>query len=352
MREGRGSPNCLRVTEVKGGNVCPDGTWHRGKELRRLNLEEVNVHLREGRVENHLGTTPPPPSSSNQDSNLDLPVLGSLAQHETSVLANYIFENNIGADIVMQLDDVVRTTITGPRVEEAMYRTTRWLDRCLKVHKNPDTQNIFPIVQGGLNIELRTQSALQLTKREVNGFAIGGLSGGESKDDFWKMVHLSTDILPEQKPRYLMGVGFAADLVVCCALGVDMFDCVFPTRTARFGCALVNTGQLNLKRKMYMQDFEPIDSDCGCSTCKRYTKAYLHSIVTAETVGCHLLTVHNVAYQASKILLRLMKSIQESIKKQEFPEFVQKFMEVLYPDKKYPQWIVDSLASVNIELNL
>nr|CAD7450950.1 unnamed protein product [Timema bartmani] len=141
-------------------------------------------------------------------------------------------QNNIGADIVMQLDDVVRTTITGPRVEEAMYRTTRWLDRCLKVHKNPDTQNIFPIVQGGLNIELRTQSALQLTKREVNGFAIGGLSGGESKDDFWKMVHLSTDILPEQKPRYLMGVGFAADLVVCCALGVDMFDCVFPTRTA------------------------------------------------------------------------------------------------------------------------
>ncbi|CAG2053772.1 unnamed protein product [Timema podura] len=252
-------------------------------------------------------------------------------------------QNNIGADIVMQLDDVVRTTITGPRVEEAMYRTTRWLDRCLKAHKNPDTQNIFPIVQGGLNIELRTQSALQLTKREVNGFAIGGLSGGESKDDFWKMVHLSTDILPEQKPRYLMGVGFAADLVVCCALGVDMFDCVFPTRTARFGCALVNTGQLNLKRKMYMQDFEPIDSDCGCSTCKRYTKAYLHSIVTAETVGCHLLTVHN---------LRLMKSIQESIKKQEFPEFVQKFMEVLYPDKKYPQWIIDSLASVNIELNL
>nr|CAD7257307.1 unnamed protein product [Timema shepardi]CAD7568065.1 unnamed protein product [Timema californicum] len=141
-------------------------------------------------------------------------------------------QNNIGADIVMQLDDVVRTTITGPRVEEAMHRTTRWLDRCLKAHKNPETQNIFPIVQGGLNFELRTQSALQLTKREVNGFAIGGLSGGESKDDFWKMVHLSTDILPEQKPRYLMGVGFAADLVVCCALGVDMFDCVFPTRTA------------------------------------------------------------------------------------------------------------------------
>ncbi|XP_021921474.1 queuine tRNA-ribosyltransferase catalytic subunit isoform X3 [Zootermopsis nevadensis] len=179
-------------------------------------------------------------------------------------------QNSIGADIIMQLDDVVRTTTTGPRVEEAMLRTTRWLDRCLGAHQNAATQSIFPIVQGGLSKALRTESVKQLIQRDVPGFAIGGLSGGESKNDFWKMVHLTTDLLPEDKPRYLMGVGFAVDLVVCCALGVDMFDCVFPTRTARFGCALTCSGQLNLKQKKYAKDFQPIDEGCDCSTCERY----------------------------------------------------------------------------------
>ncbi|XP_069688477.1 queuine tRNA-ribosyltransferase catalytic subunit [Periplaneta americana] len=254
-------------------------------------------------------------------------------------------QNLIGADIIMQLDDVVKTTTVGPRVEEAMNRTIRWLDRCLSAHKNPDTQNIFPIVQGGLDPDLRTQCAKALIQREVPGFAIGGLSGGESKNDFWKMVHLTTELLPEDKPRYLMGVGFAVDLVVCCALGVDMFDCVFPTRTARFGCALVSNGQLNLKQKNYAKDFRPIDEECDCSTCKRYTRAYLHSIVTVETVACHLLSVHNIAYQ-----LRLMRSIRESIEQQCFPDFVCNFMLTMYPDKNYPQWIIDALDAVGIQL--
>ncbi|XP_021921473.1 queuine tRNA-ribosyltransferase catalytic subunit isoform X2 [Zootermopsis nevadensis] len=255
-------------------------------------------------------------------------------------------QNSIGADIIMQLDDVVRTTTTGPRVEEAMLRTTRWLDRCLGAHQNAATQSIFPIVQGGLSKALRTESVKQLIQRDVPGFAIGGLSGGESKNDFWKMVHLTTDLLPEDKPRYLMGVGFAVDLVVCCALGVDMFDCVFPTRTARFGCALTCSGQLNLKQKKYAKDFQPIDEGCDCSTCERYTRAYLHTIVTVEPVACHLLSVHNIAYQ-----LRLMLSIRESIEQQRFPEFVCKFMANIYTNKEYPQWIVDALAAVNIHLD-
>lgn len=141
-------------------------------------------------------------------------------------------QNAIGADIMMQLDDVVKTTTSGPRVEEAMHRTIRWLDRCLGAHGRNEEQSIFPIVQGGLDGKLREECAKELTKRDVRGFAVGGLSGGESKDDFWSVVHLSTDHLPKNKPRYLMGVGFAADLVVCVALGIDMFDCVFPTRTA------------------------------------------------------------------------------------------------------------------------
>lgn len=254
-------------------------------------------------------------------------------------------QNIIGADIMMQLDDVVKSTLTGPRVEEAMHRTIRWLDRCLKAHQRPNEQSVFPIVQGGLDPQLRSECANQLIKREVNGYAVGGLSGGESKDEFWRMVHLSTNILPKNKPRYLMGVGFAVDIVVCCALGIDMFDCVFPTRTARFGCALVREGQLNLKQIQYRNDTRPIDESCDCSTCKTYTRAYLHHIVTAETVACHLLSLHNVAFQ-----MRLMRDIRQSIKDQRFPEFVRQFMLGVYPDKNYPSWITNALETVDITL--
>ncbi|XP_046403957.1 queuine tRNA-ribosyltransferase catalytic subunit [Ischnura elegans] len=264
-------------------------------------------------------------------------------------------QNAIGADIIMQLDDVVKTTTTGPRVEEAMHRTTRWLDRCLEAHAFPERQNIFPIVQGGLDPDLRAMSARKQTARDVNGYAVGGLSGGECKEDFWNMVFLCTKtkdgnvvrepLLPKEKPRYLMGVGFAVDLVVCCALGIDMFDCVFPTRTARFGCALIPSGQLNLKKKEYECDFSPIDEECGCSTCSRHTRAFLHTIVGSETVACHLLSVHNLAFQ-----MKLMRSVRENIKTGTFPEFVTSFMKRAYPTEDYPKWVVDALAAVNINL--
>ncbi|KAG4071954.1 hypothetical protein HA402_006115 [Bradysia odoriphaga] len=255
-------------------------------------------------------------------------------------------QNVIGADIVMQLDDVVKTTTQGPRVEEAMHRTIRWLDRCLEQHSRNDEQSIFPIVQGGLDPKLREECAKELTKREVRGFAVGGLSGGESKDEFWKTVNLCTDFLPKDKPRYLMGVGFAADLVVCVALGIDMFDCVFPTRTARFGCALVREGQLNLKQAKYALDMKPIDDGCTCTTCKTYTRSYLHHIATFEAVSCSLLSVHNVAFQ-----LRLMSDIRESIKENKFPEFVKKFMKQQFADGVVPKWIIDALSKVGISLD-
>lgn len=255
-------------------------------------------------------------------------------------------QNAIGADIIMQLDDVIKTTSPDrARIEESVYRTTRWLDRCLKSHKNPETQNIFPIVQGTLYQDLRILSAQDLVKRDTNGFAIGGLSGGESKDDFWKIVHLCTDLLPKDKPRYLMGVGFAVDLVICSALGVDMFDCVFPTRTARFGCALTMTGQINLKKPKYAKDLNPIDKDCWCNTCKNYSRAYLNKIVNSLPVASTLLTEHNVTFQ-----MRLMEEIRNSVSENRFPKFVESFMLGLYPDKEYPSWIRDSLKAVNIEL--
>ncbi|KOB75115.1 Queuine tRNA-ribosyltransferase [Operophtera brumata] len=153
------------------------------------------------------------------------------------------------------------------------------------------------------------QSAKEHMSKDVNGFAIGGLSGGEAKDDFWPMVKLSTGILDKTRPRYLMGVGLAIDLV-------------------RFGCALVNKGQLNLKQKQYESDLNPIDDNCTCSTCKTYTRAYLHAIVT----------------------MRLMRTMRENIEKGTFPQFVRNFVYELYPDKKYPTWVVNSLSSVGINL--
>lgn len=255
-------------------------------------------------------------------------------------------QNAIGADIMMQLDDVVKTTITGPRMEEAMHRTIRWVDRCISAHKRDDDQSLFPIVQGGLDIDLRKHCAAKLTERPVRGFAIGGLSGGESKHEFWRTVHTCTDLLPNNKPRYLMGVGFASDLVVCVALGVDMFDCVFPTRTARFGCALVDSGQLNLKQQKYALDVRPIDENCHCSTCKMYTRSYLHHIATVEPVASSLLSIHNVAYQ-----LRLMNGMREAIKRDEFPQFVKEFMKKHFGGDPIPEWIIDALKAVKIDLN-
>ena len=142
-----------------------------------------------------------------------------------------------------------------------------------------------------------------MIKRNTSGYAIGGLSGGEEKDQFWRIVDISTDLLPKNKPRYLMGVGFAIDLVICSALGCDLFDCVFPTRTARFGCALVDEGQLNLKKKIFSNDESPIDSDCTCFTCKTYSRAYLNMIFNSDEVtACSLLSIHNVAFQVLFIL--------------------------------------------------
>ena len=257
----------------------------------------------------------------------------------------------IGADIMMQLDDVVDATHNDPeRFEEARKRTVRWLDRCIKAHKNVSKQNLFPIVQGGLDTCKRAECANELVTRDTPGFAIGGLSGGEAKDEFWKMVDASTEVLPENKPRYLMGVGFALDLVICCALGVDMFDCVFPTRTARFGSALIRNhpGALSMKSKIFKEDFSPIEEGCTCSTCTTVSRAYIHSLVSnKQAAGCHLITVHNVAFQ-----LNLMRDIRSSIKEDNYPEFIKTFLLQNYPGgvSTYPKWTINALKSVGISI--
>ncbi|KAI7854330.1 queuine tRNA-ribosyltransferase [Circinella umbellata] len=255
-------------------------------------------------------------------------------------------QNSIGADILMQLDDVISSLTTGPRVEEAMWRSIRWLDRCIAAHKNQDRQNLFAIIQGGLNKDLRRQCIEEMVKRDTPGYAVGGLSGGEEKDVFWQIVSLCTDLLPKTKPIYCMGVGYAEDLVVCVALGVDMFDCVYPTRTARFGNALTMNGILSLKSGKFANDFGPIEEGCDCPTCTNYSRSYVHLVATKDTVGCHLVSVHNVAFQ-----LRLMRKMREAIIRDEFPSFIINFFASYFGDKsRYPGWAVNALKSVNVDL--
>ncbi|MCO5581784.1 hypothetical protein L7F22_035673 [Adiantum nelumboides] len=256
-------------------------------------------------------------------------------------------QNKIGADIIMALDDVVKTTTTGPRVEEAMYRTLRWIKRCINAHKRPTEQNLFGIIQGGLDPHLRDICVKGLVALDLPGYAIGGLAGGEEKDSFWRVVAQCTAGLPEDKPRYVMGVGFPLDIVVCSALGADMYDCVYPTRTARFGTALVPEGVLKLKHASMATDVRPLDDSCSCMVCKRYTRAYLHSLVTKEAMGSQLVSYHNVAY-----MMKLSRDLHQSILQGQFPEFVQGFLRKQFPLGDVPEWVCNAMEVAGIDISM
>ncbi|KAI6040290.1 tRNA-guanine(15) transglycosylase-like protein [Pisolithus marmoratus] len=268
-------------------------------------------------------------------------------------------QHSIGADIIMQLDDVVSSLTVGPRVAEAMERSVRWLDRCIEQHERSgrrDCQNLFAIVQGGLDVELRDRclQAMIARKDRVAGYAIGGLSGGEEKETEHRgRLFLTTtsikqcaEQLPADRPRYAMGVGFAEDLLVCVALGVDMADCVFPTRTARFGVALTFKGPLNLRLKKHAGSIEPIDGNCPCPTCSsKMSRAMLHHTVTIETAGAHAVTQHNLVFQA-----QVMGRARDAIIEGRFPDYLRTFFESYFGDRGYPEWCVNALRSVGVDL--
>ncbi|KAK8207399.1 queuine tRNA-ribosyltransferase [Phyllosticta capitalensis] len=262
-------------------------------------------------------------------------------------------QNSIGSDIIMQLDDVIATTSPDhARIKEATERSIRWLDRCIEAHKYPERQNLFCIIQGGLDLELRRKCCEEMVARDTPGIAIGGLSGGEAKEAYCSVVKECTALLPENKPRYVMGVGYPEDLVVSVALGADMFDCVWPTRTARFGNALTSGGVLNLRRVAYANDFSPIEEGCVCTCCRPreegglgITKAFIYHVASKETSAAHLLTMHNVQFQIS-----LMESVRKSIIEDQFPQFLRDFFLKLYPNKKYPEWVVGALEGVGVQL--
>jgi queuine tRNA-ribosyltransferase len=259
-------------------------------------------------------------------------------------------QNEIGADIMMQLDDVVSSVNPDEaRFKEAVQRSVRWLDRCIAAHSRPTEQNLFAIVQGGLDVTpggMREYCIEEMVKRNLPGYAIGGLAGGEDKDKFWRVVEHNARLLPSDKPRYLMGVGYPLDLVVCVALGVDMFDCVYPTRTARFGVALVSTGTLRLKASEFRTDLSPVDPDCDCSCCAAYSKAAMHAMFKDNNaLSSQLLTTHNVAY-----MMRLMRTMRIAIAggKDSHVKYIQTFLSNMFPEGDVPMWVVDALASVDI----
>lgn len=203
-------------------------------------------------------------------------------------------QNALGADVIMAFDECPPYPASREAVEVATDRTFRWLKRCIKAHQRTD-QALFGIVQGGVYPDLRAQAAADLTALNLPGYAIGGVSVGEPPELIEKIVRATTPLLPPNKPRYLMGVGTHREMVQAIAAGMDLFDCVIPTRLARHGTALVQGDRWNLKNARFRTDLTPLDSTCGCYTCRTFTRAYLcHLIHAHETLAHTLLSIHNI----------------------------------------------------------
>lgn len=277
----------------------------------------------------------------------------------------------LGADIMMQLDDVVNPKEARYLHEKAIERSIDWLDRAIvhinrargteaastadedsdekaKVKKTipqivpSKGQVLFPIIQGGLLDDLRMKSIEEILLRKPIGLAIGGLSGGEDKGEFCSTVLFCCKTLPAEMPRYLMGVGYPEDIVVCCALGTDMSDCVYPTRTARFGRALRDCGDLMVTSKL-LADLLPLDESCQCSTCLKYSRSYLATIKGTPNF-CMLMSVHNMFYMRN-----LTRRIREAIMEDRYPEFIKEFMHKRFTE--IPGWIVTALEKVGVKVN-
>jgi tRNA-guanine transglycosylase len=258
-------------------------------------------------------------------------------------------QNKLGADIIMALDDVLKPTSEPGRMKTACERTIRWLDRCIAAHSRKDVQNLFGIVQGGIDLELRKYCLSEMIKRDLPGYAIGGMAGGETKNDFWKVVDICTKTLPEDKPRYLMGIGYPVDLVICSLLGVDMYDCVFATRTGRFGTAFTNRGMIKLKNEKFKFDFKPIEEKCSCEVCKKYTRSYFNLTMNKNPRAVNLISFHNVYY-----LLELLGNLRKAILEEKVDLFVEEFIKnqfYYFENGKYPNWVYDALKAAGVKVD-
>ncbi len=230
-------------------------------------------------------------------------------------------QNKLDSDIAMSFDECIPYPATYEYAKKSTERTLRWAIRGKNAFNN-DNQSLFGIVQGGEYEDLRYWSAKELVKLDFDGYSIGGTSVGEDKETMYKMIDYAIKYLPSDKPRYLMGVGDPIDLFEGVMRGVDMFDCVHPTRLARHGHAFTLDGKINMKNAKYKEDFTSIDSECDCYCCKNYTKAYIrHLIVANETLGQRLLSIHNLRF-----LIKIMENIRKSIQNDRFLEYKGEFM--------------------------
>ena len=241
-------------------------------------------------------------------------------------------QRKLGSDIVMSFDECVGYPCNEEYMKNSVERTLRWAKRGKDAFKG-ENQALFGIVQGGYYDNLRKHCAEELVKMDFDGYAVGGTSVGEPKPIMYEMVEMSTKYLPDDKIRYLMGVGDPIDLIENVMRGIDIFDCVSPTRLARHGHAYTMSGKINLKNNKYKEDFTPIEEECNCYTCKHFTKSYVKHLINAdESFGARLLSIHNLSF-----LMRLMKEIRENIKTSTLKEYRDEFVK-----KYYHKDVVDS----------
>ncbi len=231
-------------------------------------------------------------------------------------------ENALGADIIMAFDECIPYPATYEYTKNSLERTTRWLERCQAAHKRDD-QALFGIIQGGMYRELREQSAREVTSVDLPGYGIGGLSVGEPAEKMYEMLGYTTPLMPKNKPRYLMGVGAPDNLVEGVMRGVDMFDCVLPSRIGRNGTVMTHEGKIVVRNAEYAHDYRPLEEGCNCYACRNYTRAYIRHLIKAnEVLGIRLTTLHNIYF-----LTHLMQEIRQAILNDSFLAFREAFYE-------------------------
>ncbi len=242
------------------------------------------------------------------------------SKHFISPEKSMQIQKNLGSDIVMAFDECPPYPAERDYVKKSLERTIRWAERCKKEMESSD-QALFGIIQGGVYPELRKRSVEEMKKFDFPGYSIGGLSVGEPKEEMYKMLEYTTPIMPRNKPRYLMGVGTPEDLVEGIYHGIDMFDCVMPTRIARHGQVFTSKGRMTVRNAQYKDDFTPLDENCGCHVCQNYSRGYIrHLIKRNEILGVRLTTYHNLYF-----MLNLAEKIRESLRNDNFIEFREEF---------------------------
>lgn len=232
-------------------------------------------------------------------------------------------QNQLGADIIMSFDECPPYDQSREYIEKSIARTLRWAERGKEAHRRQDDQALFGIVQGGRFEDIRKQHAKDLASLDFDGYSIGGLSVGEPKSEMYRILDELKSVIPENKPRYLMGVGSPDALIEGSMRGIDMFDCVLPTRIARNGTAMTSRGRLVVKNAQYAEDFSPLDHDCNCYTCRNYTRAYLRHLFKADEIfGLRLVSIHNLHF-----LINTARHIREAIRNDELIDYRDDFFE-------------------------